>query len=354
MTIFESVDVLNGLDAWRQLHNHIQKGSATRRLTLREPAIHPRAARNEEEVNMAITKWEIDYKKYLDAGGSELNDEDLRMTLLQLLPQQLREGLIWRATESRCYAEFREHVRIKSEQILMLRSKLLVYSAVEQTEFGRMMAEEFPESKTEDILALVNRLRGQARTSGPGPARPARDPRCANCGGTHLAKDCTTPWIEDPKLRVCFICGKPGCRANRCPQREKQGPRPGARPPPRSAKSLEEVSLEVMCLDDGFAPVTRKHGARAMPAPRGVTLGDFMAKNRYELDNEENDPKTKFAVELNEPNFSVNSVFTSSTKTTTTKRNAGSCDSDRKHYNRVYEAATQIDRKRALRLPRWP
>ena len=105
---------------------------------------------------MAITKWEIDYKKYLDAGGSELNDEDLRMTLLQLLPQQLREGLIWRATESRTYADFREHVRIKSEQILMLRSKLPVYSAAtptaEQSELGRLLAEEFPD-KNEEILA---------------------------------------------------------------------------------------------------------------------------------------------------------------------------------------------------------
>jgi len=353
MTIFESVDVLNGLDAWRQLHNHIQKGSATRRLTLREPAIHPRAARNEEEVNMAITKWEIDYKKYLDAGGSELNDEDLRMTLLQLLPQQLREGLIWRATESRCYAEFREHVRIKSEQILMLRSKLPVYAAVEQTEFGKLLAEEFPDSKPDDILALVNRLRSQARPGAPGAARPAREPRCANCGGTHLAKDCKTPWIEDPKLRVCFICGKPGCRANRCPQRDQKA---GGRAAPRSAKSLEEVnletlSLEIACMDDGFAPVARKHAARAVPMARGATLGDFM-KNRYELDNEDNmnDPNTKFAVELNEPNFSVNSSITSSTKSTTTRRNAGSCDSDRKHYNRVYEAAMQVDRKKALEV----
>ena len=39
MTLFESVEVLNCLDARRLLHNHIQKGSATRRLTLREPAI---------------------------------------------------------------------------------------------------------------------------------------------------------------------------------------------------------------------------------------------------------------------------------------------------------------------------
>ncbi len=69
MTIFESIEVLNGLEAWRQLHNHIQKGSATRRLTLREPAIHPRAARSEEEISMAITKWETDYKRYLEAGG---------------------------------------------------------------------------------------------------------------------------------------------------------------------------------------------------------------------------------------------------------------------------------------------
>ena len=367
MTIFESIEVLSGLDAWRQLHNHIQKGSATRRLTLREPAIHPRAARSEEEISMAITKWETDYKRYLEAGGSELNDEDLRMTLLQLLPQQLREALLWRATESRSYGEFREHVRIKAEQILMLRHKLPAYhvespgaggGGLEDTETGRWLREEFPEAKDEEILALVGRLGARSGNRPPGATRrpaapgPAREVRCANCGGYHAAKDCSLPWIEDPTKRVCFICGKPGCRSNRCPNRPNQnanGGRDGGRNAPRggrpqNAKALEEINLEVCALESDFQPVRR--GARPMPA--GATMGDHIqvAMNRFHVkeDCQNIDSEEDKYVVTNDSSF----------EPLIKRANARSCDSDRKLttkiYNKIFDIANAINSKRSLEL----
>ena len=106
---------------------------------------------------------------------------------------------------------------------------------------------------------------------------------------------------------------------------------------------MENFCVETLCVDDGFTPVRR--GARAVPAPRGATLGDFIVKNKFETDEEANDPDNKFVVsKLNEPNVSISS----SPKTAT--RNAGSCDGDRKAYNRVYEAAMTVNRKRALEI----
>ena len=58
-------------------------------MTLREPAIHPKPAKNEEEISLAITRWETDLKKYQEAGGDMPSDEDMRMTLLQMLPERL-------------------------------------------------------------------------------------------------------------------------------------------------------------------------------------------------------------------------------------------------------------------------
>ena len=48
MTIFEAVPVLNGFEAWRLLHTHILRGCATRRMTLRDPALHPTPTMDEE------------------------------------------------------------------------------------------------------------------------------------------------------------------------------------------------------------------------------------------------------------------------------------------------------------------
>jgi len=80
-----------------------------------------------------------------------------------------------------------------------------------------------------------------------------------------------------------------------------------------------------------------------VPTPRGATLGDFVVKNRFETDEEANDPDDKFVVsKLNEPNVSISS------SRKTAARDAGSCD--RKAYNRFYETALTINRKRALEI----
>ena len=102
----------HGFEAWRQLHNHILRGCATRCVTLRDVALHPAPARDEEGVALAITRWETDLRKYVEAGGTQPGDEDKRLILLNIMPQQFREALLWRATECRSYQEFREHVRV--------------------------------------------------------------------------------------------------------------------------------------------------------------------------------------------------------------------------------------------------
>ena len=73
---------------------------------------------------MAIIQWETNMRKYVEAGGTKPGDEDLRMILLNIMPQQFREALLWRATECRTYGEFREHVRVRAEQMLMLRKRV--------------------------------------------------------------------------------------------------------------------------------------------------------------------------------------------------------------------------------------
>ena len=44
---------------------------------------------------MAIEQWEGALKRYLDAGGEELSVKRRRGGLLRLLPEKLRERVIW-------------------------------------------------------------------------------------------------------------------------------------------------------------------------------------------------------------------------------------------------------------------
>ena len=375
LTIFESAEVLNGFDVWRQIHNHISLGSATRRMTLREPAIHPKPAKTEEDIAIAITRWENDLKHYQEAGGDIPNDEDLRMTLLQMLPERLHEALLWRATESRSYAEFREHIRLKAEQIMMLKRRVPVHAAEitrpdEEIDVRNM--EDMDDEKLEQMIFMLQKRRmggmgGRDTRDQRPPRRPegkVEDMRCVNCGKKgHRTRDCPDPWEADPKKRPCFTCGKKGCIASKCPDRKAPPPRRDGRA--QSARALQEVQMDeafvmeaVNMKKGGFTVVGN---SKNFPKPKGATLGDIInvAKNRFadgskEMDEANNNKFDKF--DGDRQHVCIDNSHFCKRNCNSMLGRGGRCDrkqvriDETRAYNRMYEECMTIDRKNSLEL----
>jgi hypothetical protein len=64
-------------------------------MKLESKVLAPGECSNDGQVLMAIEQWEGALKRYLDAGGEELSAKRRRGGLLRLLPEALRNKVIW-------------------------------------------------------------------------------------------------------------------------------------------------------------------------------------------------------------------------------------------------------------------
>ena len=125
-TVFENVELLNGLDAWRAVVLEIHRGQGIRLAQLRKIVRNPPSISKVEDVAGGILRFENAVKEYAAVGGDAPNDKELKSDLLDTLPQELRENLMWRqsgATSDESFTDFKNHVRTAANNVLYHRGK---------------------------------------------------------------------------------------------------------------------------------------------------------------------------------------------------------------------------------------
>ncbi len=260
--------------------------------------LHTKQIRNLEGVAIGLAEFENKLQEFADLGGQTPGDADKKSDLLAILPQEMKELMIWRATDpDESYQNFRDRVQTQTAQILLNRKKLPVH-AVQADEDDDV--DDFyidPANMTKDeLVAVVNRLNtqgrvrqgpgrrfgAQRRTGAPGAAPPPKDrpPRkCANCGEAHPGA-CPKARVATAD-RLCCGCGKPGHTSANCPAKAAQ--RPGAVKAVENSPGKVPIfglgnDAHIMHIDhEGFQRVQR----RGRPQPRAPVLGDFLSSNNF-------------------------------------------------------------------------
>ncbi len=130
-TIFKGAATLNGIDAWRRIVRFIDHGRGIRLEQLRAEvrALHGRPIRSLEVLDVGIAEFENKINEYKAAGGEGYEkDGIMKSDLLAILPHELRDNLLWQATDGGSYATFRDTVKSQAAKVLLNRKKLPIHS----------------------------------------------------------------------------------------------------------------------------------------------------------------------------------------------------------------------------------
>ena len=214
-TVFEGADMLNGFEGWRLVVQHIHQGQKVRKAMIRRQVRNPPAINRLEDVAMGITRFENLMKDYKAAGGKVPGDRDLKEDLVNSLPQEIRENLLWRASGDETFSAFKNHIRTTANSMLYHRGKVAPLNNLQEGEYPEDIDNE---RNYDEAIAAVQRRFGKGGGKG-GRTDPRRPPlndrdgkgkgagkgslRCGNCGGEHGTRNCTKPMLP-PEKRLCF------------------------------------------------------------------------------------------------------------------------------------------------------
>ena len=221
------------------------RGRNLRLAGLRRAVRKPEPITKLEGVHGGIIRFDTAIKKLQEAGGTLPSQQEMKQDLLDILPSDLRESLLWRAEQPDAYGAFREHVITKAAEVMDIRGKLMVNSLEPQDILAKTLSSlqaidtsglnpEIVE-KLDEIMAFTGG-QGARRPGPPAPPRahPAQRPprqgqpqgagktRCVMCGQIgHPGSRCPQGFVEMSK-RPCFLCGKGGHVSSQCSERGKQ------------------------------------------------------------------------------------------------------------------------------------
>ena len=154
-TVFEGADTLQGLEGWRLVVQDIQRGRGIRIATLRKLVKHPPHINKLEDVANGMLKYQNILKEYKAVDGILPSAQEQKSDLLDTLPQELRENLMWRATNKpdETLTDFQNHIRTTVNEILFHRGKLP--SPVNNVDLEPLVTEQ-----NQDKMDRINDLEG--------------------------------------------------------------------------------------------------------------------------------------------------------------------------------------------------
>ena len=117
-TVFRNLPARHGLEAWRRIYRWVNSGSAIQRRALKRKLDSTPPWKSLEDVAVGIENWELTLRQYEQAGGKGIDDEEKRLTLVELLPDVLSKTLSWRTEEFKTYEDLKEHVLERTEQLI--------------------------------------------------------------------------------------------------------------------------------------------------------------------------------------------------------------------------------------------
>ena len=210
--VYDSVDGDNGLEVWRLINLDVTQKTQAEILYLQHAVLNQKKLQKLRDIPSGFVHWDNAYRAYVEAGGRPLDDHRKVGALMRLLPEAVREKVLW------------EMEKFEGKPLVLRRwvkehTKLLVNwegpdsrrphanLLNEEGEARSENEEDNLEGKTrEELCALVRRGAGgrwaprqsAAKKNGAreppreAPARDVRDVRCGNCGAKgHTSQTCT-------------------------------------------------------------------------------------------------------------------------------------------------------------------
>ncbi len=116
---FQMADRLNGLDGWRIVVRSIHRGRDNRQAELRQMIKNPPRITKLEDVETGIIEYDSMIRDYIACDGTPPNDLERKTDLLAILPSEIRESMLWRATDpDSSYVDFRDHIKTQTNHVL--------------------------------------------------------------------------------------------------------------------------------------------------------------------------------------------------------------------------------------------
>ena len=287
-TVFEGADMLNGFEGWRLVVQHIHQGQKVRKATIRRLVRNPPAIHKLEDVAMGIARFENLMKDYKAAGGKVPDDGDLKEDLVNSLPQEIRENLLWRASGEETFAAFKNHIRTTANSMLYHRGKMTPLNSFQEEDH----VNEGEDWEYNEAIAAVHKKFGKGGGGGGGYRYEPRTftkgkskgdkgdgkgtLRCGNCGAEHSTRNCTKPRLPNEQ-RLCFGCGEPGHMSRNCPKKGK-GPLKNV-DEGDTAHQVDYGHVQFGCVDNSKNFIAAKKTFK--PTPKGYRVADFIDVNSF-------------------------------------------------------------------------
>ena len=287
-TIFKTAEKLQGFDAWRRIVRYIDHGKEIKLEGMRTEmkTLHLKPIKNLESVPIGIAEYDLKMKEYNEAGGTLPSENEMKNDLLNILPESLRDNLLWRATDPGPYTRFRDMILAQAARTLLTRKRLPVHN-VENSLMDQLrgVITEQEDSDDDDVPTSLEELVAAIRTGKFQPRQrrsirdqPSRPPRkCANCGKEHKELKCPHPEVAKAD-RVCWTCGEKYHQSRDCPNKKIGNRKVNAIEDRPAERGIRRIAAVGYADDEGF----QKPRRTVKPQHVTPTVGSFIGKNSFE------------------------------------------------------------------------